>query len=592
VQKKFTSAALGQRIGLVCSFVALIFTFFAFRLVNLQVGGHEKFSHLAAEKHGVKQPIAAVRGNIFDRHGEVLAVNVPVRTVYADGTHIKDPLALAHVAAPFLGLPEKELALKLASKRPYVVIRSGISELDATAMMRALEESKLSGLYLQPGSERSYPNGKMLSHVLGFVDHSGHGIDGIERTFDKELAGRNGYRHIEHDRKGLEIVLYRGQEEPVINGTNIYLTIDMGLQAILEKQLDSAMETYKPAGATAILVDPKTGEILAMGSRPNYDPNHYSEATPEELRNRAVTDMYEPGSVFKVVAASGAINEGIVTENSTIFCEHGAFLYGGKILHDAHGDYFGDLSVRDVLVHSSNIGAAKIAMKMGDTKYYEYVRRFGFGEKTNIPLPGEISGLVNPPARWDKLTITRMAMGHAIAATPIQVVMEIACIANDGKLMVPQLIHHRDQEKEKMEPIVRREIISSKVAEIINGALIDVVARGTAQHAKMDGYSVAGKTGTAQKINTHGGYLEGRYIVSFAGYFPAEKPRIAGLVVIDDARIGSIANFGGLVAAPIFSKIGEASARYLDLLPSSTGASVSKENASSPSSSIPKVEAP
>jgi cell division protein FtsI (penicillin-binding protein 3)/stage V sporulation protein D (sporulation-specific penicillin-binding protein) len=302
--------------------------------------------------------------------------------------------------------------------------------------------------------------------------------------------------------------------------------------------------------------------------------------------------MYEPGSVFKVVAASGAINEGIVTENSTIFCEHGSFLYGGKILHDAHGDYFGDLSVRDVLVHSSNIGAAKIAMKMGDTKYYEYVRRFGFGEKTNIPLPGEISGLVNPPARWDKLTITRMAMGHAIAATPIQVVMEIACIANDGKLMVPQLIHHRDQEKEKMEPIVRREIISSKVAEIINGALIDVVARGTAQHAKIDGYSVAGKTGTAQKINTHGGYLEGRYIVSFAGYFPAEKPRIAGLVVIDDARIGSIANFGGLVAAPIFSKIGEASARYLDLLPSSTGASVSKENASSPSSSIPKVEAP
>lgn len=572
---------IGNRIGLVCFFVALLFTFFAFRLVDLQVGGHEKFSQLAAEKHGVKQPILAQRGNIFDRHGEVLAVNVPVRTVYADGTHIKDSAALAHVAAPFLGIPEKELAAKLSSKRPYVVIRSGVSELDAAAMMKALEEAKLQGLYLQPGAERAYPNGKMLCHVLGFVDHTGHGIDGIEHVFDKDLSGHDGYRRIEHDRKGLEIVLYRGQEEPAVNGSNIYLTIDMGLQAILEKQLDSAMETYKPAGATAILVDPTTGEILAMASRPNYDPNHYSEATAEELRNRGITDMYEPGSVFKVVVASGAINEGIVTENSTVFCEHGSFLYGGKILHDAHGDYFGDLSVRDVLVHSSNIGAAKIALKMGDAKYYEYVRRFGFGEKTNIQLPGEISGLVNPPSRWDKLTITRMAMGHAVAATPIQVVMEMATIANDGKLMVPQLVHHRGQENGAIEPIVRREVVSSKVAKTVNGALADVVARGTAIHAKIDGYAVAGKTGTAQKINTHGGYLDGRYIVSFAGYFPAEKPRIAGLVVIDDAHIGSMSNFGGLVAAPVFSKIGEASARYLDLLPSSSTAPVNKENSSS-----------
>lgn len=570
VQKTFTSIVLCNRIGIVCFFVALVFTFFALRLVDLQVGGHEKFSRLAAEKHGVKQPILAERGNIFDRHGEVLAVNVPVRTVYGDGTHIKDPLLLAHVAAPFLGILEKELALKLASKRAYFVIRSGVSELEAAGMMKALEESKLTGLYLQEGSERSYPNGKMLSHVLGFVDHTGHGIDGVEHFFDSELAGRDGYRRIEHDRKGLEIVLYRGQEEKAIHGTPLYLTIDMGLQAIVEKQLDIAMATYKPAGATAILVDPKTGEVLAMASRPNYDPNHYSDATPQELRNRAVTDMYEPGSIFKIVAAAGAINEGVLSEKSTIFCEHGSFYYGGKILHDARGDYFGDLSVRDVLVHSSNIGAAKIAMKMGDEKYYEYVRRFGFGDKTNIPLPGEISGLVNPPARWDKLTITRMAMGHAIAATPMQVVMEVAAIANNGKLLIPQLIHHRNLEKGQVEPLVRREIISSNVAQSINGALIDVVAHGTAQHAKIDGYLVAGKTGTAQKINPHGGYLEGRYIVSFAGYFPADHPRIAGLVIIDDARIGSVANFGGLVAAPIFSKIGEAAARYLDLLPVST----------------------
>lgn len=567
---------IGNRIGIVCFFLALLFTSFAFRLVNIQVAGHEKFSQLAAEKHGFKQPIMAQRGIIFDRHGEPLAVNVPVRTVYADGTHIKDPVALAHVAAPFLNIPEKELLTKLRTKRPYVVIRSGMSELDAAAMMKALEAAKLQGLYLQPGAERAYPNGKMLCHLLGFVDHTGHGIDGIERVFDKELSGHNGYRHIEHDRKGLEIVLYRGQEEPAEDGANIYLTIDMGLQAIVEKELDNAMATYKPAGATAILEDPKTGEILAIASRPNYDPNHYSDATLEQMRNRAITDMYEPGSVFKIVVTSGAINEGVVSKDSVVFCEHGSFFYGGKILHDAHGDYFGDLSVSDVLVHSSNIGAAKIALKFGGEKYYEYVRRFGFGEKTNIQLPGEIAGLVNPPSRWDKLTITRMAMGHSVAVTPIQVVMAMGTIANQGELMTPQLILHRNATGMNPDPVIKRNVVSTKVAKDISEALAGVVARGTAMQAKINGYAVAGKTGTAQKINPHGGYMENHYIVSFAGYFPADEPRLVGLVVIDDARLGSNANFGGLVAAPIFSKIGEASARYLDLIPSDIATPSSK----------------
>ncbi|MEI6417073.1 MAG: penicillin-binding protein 2 [Verrucomicrobiota bacterium] len=555
-----------NRIGFVCFLLASLFTFFAFRLVDLQVGGHEKFLKLAAEKHGFKQPIFAQRGAIYDRHGEALAVNVPVRTVTADGTRIKDPAALAHIAAPFLGVKESELLSRLSTKRPYVVIQNGVSELDATAMMNALETAKLQGLYLQEGAQRVYPNGKMLCHVLGFVDHNGHGVDGVEKVFDQALAGRNGYRHVEHDRKGVEIVLYRGQEQPAENGKNITLTIDMGLQAIVEKELDNAMATYHPAGATAILIDPVTGEILAMASRPNYDPNHFNDATPEQMRNRAITDMYEPGSVFKIVATAGAINEGIVTENTPIFCEYGHFLYGGKILKEASHEAFGEIPVRDVLVHSSNIGAAKIALKMGDDKYYEYVRRFGFGEKTKIQLPGEISGLVNPPSRWDKLTLTRMAMGQSVAATPIQVVMAMSTIANRGKLMMPRLVCKSSDGSVPANSAVRREVVSSAVAEMINGALSDVVSkRGTAIQARVEGYTVAGKTGTAQKINPHGGYLNDRYIVSFAGYLPAENPRLAALVVVDDAHVASSANYGGLVAAPVFSKIGEASARYLDL---------------------------
>ncbi|MCX6957258.1 MAG: penicillin-binding protein 2 [Verrucomicrobiae bacterium] len=555
-----------NRIGFVCFLLASLFTFFAFRLVDLQVGGHEKFLKLAAEKHGFKQPIFAQRGAIYDRHGEALAVNVPVRTVTADGTRIKDPAALAHIAAPFLGVKESELLSRLSTKRPYVVIQNGVSELDATAMMNALETAKLQGLYLQEGAQRVYPNGKMLCHVLGFVDHNGHGVDGVEKVFDQALAGRNGYRHVEHDRKGVEIVLYRGQEQPAENGKNITLTIDMGLQAIVEKELDNAMATYHPAGATAVLIDPVTGEILAMASRPNYDPNHFNDATPEQMRNRAITDMYEPGSVFKIVATAGAINEGIVTENTPIFCEYGHFLYGGKILKEASHEAFGEIPVRDVLVHSSNIGAAKIALKMGDDKYYEYVRRFGFGEKTKIQLPGEISGLVNPPSRWDKLTLTRMAMGQSVAATAIQVVMAMSTIANRGKLMMPQLVCKSSDGSVPANSAVRREVVSSAVAEMINGALSDVVSkRGTAIQARVEGYTVAGKTGTAQKINPHGGYLNDRYIVSFAGYLPAENPRLAALVVVDDAHVASSANYGGLVAAPVFSKIGEASARYLDL---------------------------
>lgn len=569
---------MSNRIGFVCSLLAALFTFFAFRLVNLQVGHHEKFLKLAAEKHGFKQPIFAQRGSIYDRHGEALAVNVPVRTVTADGTRIKNPAAIAHVAAPFLGIKESELASKLSTKRPYVVIATGVSEIDATAMMNALEAAKLQGLYLQEGAQRVYPNGKMLCHVLGFVDHNGHGIDGVEKVFDQALAGRNGYRHVEHDRRGVEIVLYRGQEEPAENGKNITLTIDMGIQAIVEKELDNAMATYHPAGVTAIVLDPMTGEILAMASRPNYDPNHFGEATFEQMRNRAITDMYEPGSVFKIVATAGAMNEGIVTENTPIFCEYGHFLYGGKILKEASHEAFGEIPVRDVLVHSSNVGAAKIALKMGDDKFYEYVRRFGFGEKTKIQLPGEISGLVNPPARWDKLTLTRMAMGQSIAATPIQVIMAMSTIANRGKLMTPQLVCKPSDGKVPVDAAVRREVISSGVAEVVNGALSDVVSkRGTAIQAKVEGYTVAGKTGTAQKINPHGGYLSDRYIVSFAGYLPAEHPRLATLVVVDDAHVASSANYGGLIAAPVFSKIGEASARYLDL-PMSPGAQEKTEN--------------
>lgn len=568
----------GTRIGVVCAFLAIIFTLFAWRLIDLQVAKHDYFSLKAAEKHSIRITIPAHRGRILDRNGEELAVNIPVRTVTADGTHIRNPATLAALAAPYLYLPVKELTEKLSTQRQYVVISKEVSEEKAQDLIRAMDKAGQHGLYLEEAAIRSYPNSEMLCHVLGFVDHSGHGIDGIEKSLEKELSGQDGYRLIEHDRKGREIVVYRGQEQMATDGADIRLSIDMGLQAIVEKEVDDAYKKYHPESVSAVLVDPCTGEILAMACRPNFDPNHFNDAKPDQMRNRVITDMYEPGSTFKIVVASAAINEKIVDEKTKIFCENGHFSYGGKVIKDHHGS--GDLSVSEILMKSSNIGSAKMALRMGDQSYYDYVRRFGFGEKTGIPLQGEISGLVNPPHRWDKLTKTRMAFGHSVAATPIQVIMAMSAVANGGKLMKPRLVLSMGEGSSREEVSPVREVVSKKSANFVATALQRVVSdQGTAPLAHIDGYSVAGKTGTAQRIGLRGGYQEGHYIVSFAGFFPVDKPRLAGLVVVNDARLGSEANYGGLVAAPVFSRIGGKAARYLDLQPESAIALAQSGNA-------------
>lgn len=554
----------GGRIGFVCGLLVLIFTIFAWRLIYLQVCRHDYFSLKAAEKHSIRIPIPAKRGRILDRNGEELAVNIPVQTVYADGTHIKNPAAVAAVASPFLEMTPDELAEKLSTQRPYVVIRKGVVEEKARGMMDALEKAGLHGLYLQEGAERSYPNAEMLCHVLGFVDHTGHGADGIEKIFDEDLAGQDGFRMIEHDRKGREIVVYRGQEQLPEQGSDIRLSIDMGLQAIVEHEADEAYKNLHPEGVTAILADPQTGDILAMACRPNFDPNRFNEAKPEQMRNRAIADMYEPGSTFKIVVADAAFNEGIVDAKTRIFCENGHFSYGGKILKDHHG--YGDLSLSEILMKSSNIGAAKMSLRVPDATYYDYVRRFGFGQRTGISLAGEIPGLVIPPHRWDKLTKTRMAMGQSVAVTPIQMVMAMSAVANGGKLMKPRLVLSKGEGDSVESPEPCRLVVKPETARFIATALQGVVSeQGTAPQAKIDGYAVAGKTGTAQKINSHGGYLENRYIVSFAGFFPAKKPSLMGIVIVDDARLSAQQNFGGLVAAPVFSRIGGKAACYLDL---------------------------
>ena len=560
-----------RRSALVCTAFIVLFSVFSFRLIYLQVIKHDEYAELAAEKHGYKQIIYAERGTIFDANNDVLAHNIPLETVVADATRVNNPQAVVSLLSDELDIPTDALVEKLSSERRYIVIKRGLSESLAGTLREKLRANNLRGIYFQHDASRIYPNGSMLCHVIGFTDFEHHGIQGVEASMDEYLRGQDGYRYVERDRAGQEIVPYRGQERAPRDGYQIHLSIDLALQNIVENEIDAAMKEYSPQKATIILMRPQTGEILAMANRPNFDLNLRSEAKPEEMKNRAIIDMMEPGSTFKIVAAATALNEHKFAPDSTLFCENGLWNYGGADLHDHRA--FGYLSVRDILIKSSNIGAAKLALGVGEEKFYEYIRRFGFGERTGIELPGEINGVIRPPRLWSKISITRIPMGHEIGVTPLQMTVAMATIANRGKLIMPRIVKSVTAADGKLvsslSPVVLRQVISPETAAQIGDALRGVVSdRGTAAAAAVPGFTIAGKTGTAQKVALNGGYEKGKYVVSFVGYLPADHPEFVGLVVLDDAHTSKPElNYGGLVAGPIFSRVAEKAARYLDLEP-------------------------
>ena len=559
------------RCALACLAFTAVFSGFSFRLIYLQMIKHDEYAGLAAEKHVYKQIIYAERGRILDANNEVLAHNVPVETAVADATHLNNREAVVDLVSSELGIPAEQLSEKLNSERRYIVIKREVPESLAGALRAKLRARDLRGIYFEHDATRIYPNGSMLCHVIGFTDFEHHGIQGVEASMEEYLHGQDGYRYAERDRVGQEIVPYRGQERAPRNGYQIHLTVDLNLQNIVENEIDAAMAEYRPQKATIILMRPQTGEILAMANRPNFDLNLRSEAKPEEMKNRATIDMMEPGSTFKIVAAAAALNEHRLRPDSTIFCENGLWNFGGAALHDHRA--FSNLSVRDILIKSSNIGAAKLALSVGEQKFYEYIRRFGFGERTGIELPGEINGVIRPPRAWSKISITRIPMGHEIGVTPLQMTVAMATIANGGKLITPRIVKSITTSDGKtissLSPVVLRQVISPETARQIGDALRGVVSdRGTAAAAAVPGFTIAGKTGTAQKVDPRGGYEKGKYIVSFSGYLPAEHPEFVGFVVLDDAQTSKPElNYGGLVAGPIFSRIAERAARYLDLEP-------------------------
>jgi cell division protein FtsI/penicillin-binding protein 2 len=575
-----------SRALLTCFGLAGIFTLFSFRLIQVQVARADEFTAEAVVKHVNKQVIYARRGIITDIHGEPLAQNEPVKTVVADASLIKDTAAFAALVAGPLEIPEAIIDGKLSrmvkskvtgklEPSRYIVLKKDVPENIATTLATLVYQSKPKGVVsnaeairFEQDFVRVYPNGSLLCHVLGFTNGENSGVDGVERTMEQYLHGNNGFRFIERDRTGREIVPYRGQERDSRDGANVKITIDMGLQNIVEQELATAVKQYRPKSATVILMQPQTGEILAMATRPNFDLNKQAGVPEDYRRNRAITDIVEPGSTFKLVTTAAALTERLVKADTMIFCENGFWEWCK--LHDHHP--YAEISVADILVHSSNIGVGKLAAQLGDQRFYEYVRKFGFGERTGVALPGEVGGILHPPHLWSKISITRLPMGQEVAATPLQIVTAASAIANGGRLMMPQIISEITDDEGKIiaqfPPQEVRRVASPKACEAVRDALIRVVSKkGTAALAAVPGFDVAGKTGTAQKADENGKMTHEKYVVSFVGYMPAQDPAFTALVILDEAQTKHGENYGGLVAAPVFSRIAERAARYLGLKP-------------------------
>jgi cell division protein FtsI/penicillin-binding protein 2 len=552
-----------QRALIAVTFLSLAFTALAGRLVQLQVFRHEELRELASATREQVVQRQGRRGEIRDCNGNLLANSQSVRIVAADPSMTASNAArIARQLAPLLKMDERALQPRLAGAGKYVRLKTKVDE-DTVARIKEL---KIKGLVFEDQLMRTYPNGTLASHIIGFVDADHKGVQGIESVMDQYLQGLAGYEVIERDRKGREIRALRNASIGPRDGLHVTLTIDQVIQHITESELDKAMETHRPQGAVIIVTRPQTGEILAMSSRPTFDPNAPGHAPADARRNRCISDVAEPGSTFKIVVCSGALNDGLVALNTRFDCENGAFLHAGRVLHDAHP--YGILTVEEILYHSSNIGAAKVALKMGPARLHHYISQFGFGRRTGIQLPGEVSGIAHPLNRWSGLSITRIPMGHEIAATPLQMIMAMNALGNGGRLMKPQII--KSVLDETGQPIIsyRPQQIGQPItprASILTTAALRKVPtpEGTAPRAAVKGYDVAGKTGTAQKIE-NGQYVR-KYYSSFIGYLPAADPEISILVSLDDPSVG--AYYGGTVAGPVFREVAAKVAQYLAIPP-------------------------
>lgn len=548
-----------SRLYLVFLFFILIFSILIARLVYVQILKSSQLKRYAFGQHSIFTEIKPQRGIIFDRNFKELAVNAVSYSIFATN-EFKAKRELQNELASLLNLDANNLSARLISDKKFIWLKRKVNPEVCTQV----KDLNIAGIGQIRENKRFYPNGSFASHLIGFTDIDNKGIEGVELYCDSYLSGIKGWRLAHKDAKRREVICWGYKSILPSDGYNVVLTIDSVIQSIVERQLRKAARKYKAASATAIVMEPESGEILALYNYPDYNLNNFGDYEVNARRNLAITDIFEPGSSFKFVTAAAALEENRVKMEEKLFCEKGRYRIGGRILHDYKP--YAELSFKEVIEHSSNIGTVKVAQRLGNEVLYDYIRNFGFGSLTGIDLRGEVKGIVRPPDRWSRVSISSIPIGQEIAVTPIQLICAISSIANEGILVRPKIlkcIQRKDGKIIKSFPTQKvHRVITAEVAASLKQILTGVVENGTGKRAKVAGYKVAGKTGTAQKAKPEGGYYKHRYFSSFVGFAPADQPVISILIVLNEPHPQY---FGGTVCAPVFSRIATETLRYLKM---------------------------
>jgi len=527
------------------------------RLVYLQVVKYRFFLNLASRQRGRVLDVDPRRGTIYDRNGTELAMSIDVDSVFAVPSEIPDQETTSQILANVLGLDAQELLLHLRSQKNFAWVKRKV-DAETGERVRALN---LRGIYFRKEPKRFYPKRDLAAQVIGYVGTDDEGLGGLELVYDDDLRGIPGREIIEVDARRKWFGRVERQPDP---GQNLVLTVDGTIQYIVEKELEQAMQDTGAAAGTVVVQNPHTGEILALANRPTFNPNVFNSVPKEALKNRAVSDVYEPGSVFKTVTYSAAIEQGVVKPEDMVDCQGGAITVFGMTIHDAHK--MGVMTIAEAYAHSSDVAAIKTGMKLGDTHFDEFIRAYGFGKQTGIELPGESRGLKKPVTRWSKVSIASMSMGQEIGVTAVQVVSMVSTIANDGLYTPPRVVAGELPPNAGPKPVVfhppqQHRVISTLTAVKMKKMMESVVLDGTARRAILDGYTVAGKTGTAQKVDpATGAYSKTKYVASFVGFAPVNNPAITIAVILDSAQG---LHQGGQVSAPVFRSIAQQVLEYM-----------------------------
>ncbi len=556
------SARSRSRLWLTGGLLLALLLALALRAIHLQAFDGERLARLGEKQHLLERIFVPKRGTILSRNGDSLAISVESRSVYVRPRRLKSAEAIVPAVARALDMKRRDVRRKVMSDKPFVWLKRQATPRQVQRV-RAL---KIKGIGLSDESKRYYPQGHLAGQVLGLVGTDAQGLEGVERSYDGYIRGKARSLVAERDALGRRVLITGLDDFRIRPGADVRLTLDTTLQHLAEKHLEATVKRFRAKGGTVVMTDPFTGGILALASYPFFDPNQFRRQDRDRWRIRAVTDTYEPGSVFKAVLAAAALEDGVVGQEDLIFCEFGRHRYGGRTIHDFKE--YGWLSFAEVLHLSSNIGVTKVADKLGKERYHRYIRRFGFGEKTGIDLPGEVVGTVRPPSRWRTIDLATASFGQGIAVTPLQMAMAVSAVANGGLLMRPHLVERVVAKDGKVllrhRPEVVRRVVSRATARTVAGILKGVVAEGaTGTRAALTGFEAAGKTGTSQKPEK-GGYSKTKRIASFVGFVPADEPRFVLLTLVDEPTVNV---YGGVVAAPLFRRIAAPALHALGVTP-------------------------